>query len=145
VHYRSASAANQLLAYSGYSRHAAGVCANYDASPLYDYSNNLSTPYRTEPQLTPPAYSRQCDYPASLLYSADCVNQSPALKSRRRVTSSMSSSLPTNHGADTCYYKKQRLVGSTGYPYDATTASSPSAAVADAAGYTNAFDVVSHT
>jgi len=93
-------------------------------------------------------YNRQCDY-NSPLYNADCINQSTFGKSKRRVTSSVTSSPPANHGADTCYYKKQRLVGA-GYTYDATTTSpSPSAAAAaaaDVAGYacSHAYDVINH-
>jgi len=89
-------------------------------------------------------YSRQCDYSAPL-YSADCINQSLLGKSKRRVTSSMTSSPSSNHGADTCYYKKQRLVGA-GYAYDATVTSPSPSAAAEGAGYTcsGPFDVINN-
>ena len=141
--YRSAAAANQLLAYGGYGRHT-GTSSDYDSS-AYNYSNLAAAgetlvTYGTAMNTTT-LYSRQCDY-NSPLYTADCVNQSMIAKSKRRVTSSMTSSPSANHGADTCYYKKQRLVGA-GYAYDATTTSSSSSA-AEGSGYTcsGAFDVI---
>ena len=147
----SAAAANQLLAYGGYGRHAS---TDYDAS-AYNYSNltaaaaasgalvTYAPGYMTAMDGTP-LYNRQCDYNAAP-YNADCVSQSALGKSKRRVTSSVTSSPPANHGADTCYYKKQRLVGA-GYAYDATTtSSSPSSSAAVGAGpYSHAFDVINH-
>jgi len=142
-----------LLAYGGYGRHS-GASTDYETSP-YNYAN-LTAASGTlvaygSGQLTATdsaaLYNRQCDY-NSPLYNTDYVNQSTLGKAKRRGTSSVTSSPPANHGADTCYYKKQRLVGA-GYTYDATRASSsPSSAVAAAevSGYTcsHAFDVINH-
>jgi len=131
--------ANQLLAYGGYGRH----CADYDnysnlpsnAGTLVTYGSG----YVTTVDGTA-LYNRHCEY-NSPPYNGDCVNQSTQVKSKRRVTSS-----PTaNHAPDTCYYKKQRLVG-LGYSYDATTtsSSSPAAAAVAVDGYNHAFDVTNH-
>jgi len=141
----SSAAANQLLAYGGYGRHAS---TEYDTSS-YNYSNltaaggalvTYGPGYMTAMDGTT-LYSRHCDY-NSTPYNADCVNQSTLGKSKRRVTSSVTSSPPTNHGADTCYYKKQRLVGA-GYTYDAAT-TSPSPSSSAAGPYSHAFDVINH-
>ena len=150
--FRSA-AASQLLAYGGYGR----TTTDYDTSP-YHCSNVTSasrgtlvaygtgTAGHVTPNGSTALYNRQCDY-NSTLYNADCIDQSTLGKSKRRMTSSVTSSPPAIHGTDTCYYKKQRLIG-VGYSYDVTTtSSSPSAAAADVIGYaacSHAFDVVNH-
>jgi len=138
------AAANQLLAYgAGYGRDydtSAYNCSSFTAAghgALVAYGGGYMTAMDTA---TAALYNRPYDY-NSTIYNADCVNQSTISKSKRRVTSSVTSSPPANHGADTCYYKKQRLVGGAGYSYDSTTASSPSAA-ATADSYCHAFDVI---
>lgn len=146
----SSAAANQLLAYGGCGRHP-GASTDYDSS-TYNYCNlaaaggsllTYGTGHMTAMD-SAALYSRQCDY-NSPLYSADCVNQSMLSKSKRRLTPSMTSSPSANHGADTCYYKKQRLVGA-GYTYDAATTSSSPSSAAEGAGYTcsRAFDVINN-
>lgn len=142
----SSAAANQLLAYGGYGR-PSGVSNDYDTS-AYNYANLTAAggalvtygSGHMSAMDNMALYNRQCDYNNSPLYNAECINQSTCSKPKRRVTSSS----PANHGADTCCYKKQRLVGA-GYTYDATTtSSSASAAAAEVAGYTcsRAFDVI---
>jgi len=147
------SAANQLLAYGGYAHHP-GTSTDYEVSP-YNYANLTAASGGTllaygsghvTAMDNTALYGRQYDY-NSQLYDTDC-NHSSLSKAKRRVTSSVTSSPPANHGADTCYYKKQRLVDA-GYNYDVTTtSSSPSsaAAVADTARYacSHAFDVIDH-
>jgi len=141
----AAAAANQLLSYGGYSSSA----RDYDPSATYNYCNLSAGALMTYGAV--PAgyvdgttlYNRHCDYTNSAAYSADCVNQSTLGKAKRRAaTSSVTSSPPTNHGADTCYYKKQRLVAGAGYSYGVTTTSSCPSSAAAAGPYSHAYDVI---